>query len=81
MVKRKKKPKSKHGEGFTRTKKQWENSFADHVGKIIDNSSLKDIGEFAVMGLLAVMTAERTGDIRGAVIGPLAFKLATSMNI
>jgi len=42
MVKEKKK-KSKHGEGFTRTKKQWEASFADHVGKFIDRLTFTDV--------------------------------------
>ena len=44
MVKEKpKKKKSKHGKGFTRTKKQWENSFADHLGKFVDRLTFTDI--------------------------------------
>ena len=34
--------KTDHGKGFTRTKKQWENSFADHVGKFIDRLTFTD---------------------------------------
>ena len=40
MVKGKK---NDHGRGFKRTKKQWENSFCDHVGKIIDNLDANQI--------------------------------------
>ena len=43
MVKKPKKQKSKHGEGFTRTKKQWENSFSDHLGKFIDRLTFTDV--------------------------------------
>lgn len=40
MVKRKK---SDHGSGFKRSKKQWENSVGDHIGKFIDRLSVRDI--------------------------------------
>jgi len=40
MVKGKK---NDHGRGFKRTQKQWENSFADHVGKFIDRLTFTDV--------------------------------------
>ena len=40
---KKKKKKSKHGEGFRRTKKQWEASAADHIGKFIDRLTFTDV--------------------------------------
>jgi len=40
---KKKRPRSAHGEGFTRTKKQWENSFSDHLGKFIDRLTFTDV--------------------------------------
>lgn len=40
MVKEKK---SDHGRGFKRTKKQWENSFSDHLGKFLDRLSMRDV--------------------------------------
>lgn len=43
MVKGKKKDSRAHGHGFTRTKKQWENSFSDHVGKFIDRLTFTDV--------------------------------------
>lgn len=42
MVKEKKK-KNDHGRGFKRTKKQWENSVADHIGKFVDKLTLRDV--------------------------------------
>lgn len=38
-----KEKKNDHGRGFKRTNKQWENSFADHVGKFIDRLSMRDV--------------------------------------
>lgn len=35
--------KNDHGRGFKRTSKQWENSFADHLGKFIDRLSMRDV--------------------------------------
>ena len=39
----KKKKVNDHGRGFTRTKKQWENSFSDHVGKFVDRLTFTDV--------------------------------------
>lgn len=32
-----------HGRGFSRSKKQWENSIADHVGMFIDRLTFTDV--------------------------------------
>jgi len=39
MAKGKRKP----NKGLTRTKKEWEESFAGHIGKLIDRTSLDDV--------------------------------------
>jgi len=35
--------KNDHGRGFRRSRKQWEASFADHIGEFIDKIQLSDI--------------------------------------
>jgi hypothetical protein len=42
-VPKKKKPNTLPGKGFKRTKKQWENSIADHVGKFVDRLTMTDV--------------------------------------
>ena len=53
----------------------------DHIGKVIDNSKLTDFIEFFIYAGLAYVGAEKLKDWRGALIGPIGLKLATSMNI
>ena len=53
---KKKKPKSKHGEGFKRTQKQWENSASDHIGKFIDRMTTSDVLNLVVFGAGAYST-------------------------
>ena len=50
-----------------------------HIGKIIDNSSLKDVTDVAMMGALAYLGYEHFKNPAGALIGPLGYKLATTM--
>lgn len=54
---------------------------ADHVGHVIDNSRISDFIDAALYGGTALLGMQVTGDIRGALIGPIGLKLATSMNI
>lgn len=51
---------------------------ARHIGKIVDNSSIKDIADATLMASLAYLGAQRFHDWKGAFIGPVAFKLATA---
>jgi hypothetical protein len=37
------KKKNSHGHGFRRSKKQWENSIADHLGKFVDRLTMTDV--------------------------------------
>ena len=56
MGKGKKKPKSVHGNGFTRTKKQWERSVSDHAGKFIDRMTVSDVLNLVAFGSGAYAT-------------------------
>ena len=58
--------KNDHGKGFTRTKKQWENSFADHVGKFIDRLTFTDVLNAAVFGASAI-TVYKSFDVIEAI--------------
>jgi len=71
MAKKHRKPRK----GFTRSAKEWEKSIATHIGKFIDNLTLKDVTEAALMGGLAYLSYEEFG-LRGALIGPVGLKLA-----
>jgi len=51
-----KKKKSKHGEGFKRTKKQWENSAAAHIGKFLDRMTTSDLLNLVAFGTGAYAT-------------------------
>jgi hypothetical protein len=53
-------------------------SLALHIGKIVDNSTVRDVAEVALMASLAYMGWERLGGLSGAVLGPISLKLATS---
>lgn len=62
----KKSPSTDHGRGFKRTQKQWENSFCDHVGKIIDNTKATDymkIAAWAAGSYLIFDTAKKAREI------------------
>jgi len=54
-------------------------NIGDHIGKIIDNSSLKDVSDVAIMGALAYVGYQHFKSPQGALIGPLGYKLATTM--
>lgn len=58
--------KTDHGRGFERTKKQWENSISDHVGKIIDNIDANQVMKFAAWAAGAYLiwdTAKKAREI------------------
>jgi len=74
---KKKVKKNDHGRGFKRTQKQWENSFADHVGKFIDRLHVDDL----LMIGLAIQGVRVTQRLEGAFIGPVGLKLAQSSNL
>ena len=63
--------------GFNRSQKQWEESIAGHIGKVIDNLTAKDVIEAALMGGLAYLAYQEFG-WQGALIGPVSLKLATT---
>ena len=50
------KKKSKHGEGFKRTKKQWENSAAAHIGRFLDRMTTSDLLNLIAFGTGAYAT-------------------------
>lgn len=49
----------------------------DHIGHAIDNGHIID---YLLYGSLALIGAQATQDIRGALIGPIGLKLALSGN-
>jgi len=53
----------------------------DHAGHIIDNSKLSDLMNFAINAGLAYAGFKVFDDWKGALIGPIALKLAGSMNV
>jgi len=53
----------------------------DHAGHIIDNSNVSQLVEALLYLGTAYVGVEATGDIRGALIGPIGLKLASSMNL
>jgi hypothetical protein len=54
-------------------------SVTSHIGKIIDNSNLRDVADAIIMGALAYLGFETFQDWRGAIVGPVGYKLATTM--
>lgn len=72
---KKKRKKRKPRKGFSRSAKAWEESIASHIGHVIDNSSLKDISEAALMAGLSYFGYKEFG-VPGAVLGPVSLKLA-----
>jgi len=53
----------------------------DHAGHIIDNSKISDLLDVLINFGLAWAGVETFRDWKGALVGPIALKLATSMNI
>lgn len=51
---------------------------AIHIGKIIDNTSVKDLAEVGLMASLAYAGYEVWGDWKASLFGPVALKLAQS---
>lgn len=41
---------NKHGSGFHRTPRQWENSIATHIGKFVDRMTTSDILNLIIFG-------------------------------
>lgn len=68
MVKKKKARK-----GFKRSKKEWEESIAGHIGKAIDR--IEPLEGLLLIGL-ALAGVEAFGDWKGALLGPIGLKLA-----
>lgn len=66
---KKKKPKKDKLSGFT-----W---LRARVEKILDNSTVTDITEASIVGGLAILGALRLNDWKGALLGPISYKLAT----
>lgn len=68
---------AKKRKGFSRSKKEWEESIATHIGKFIDRLTMKDLIELGLMGGLAYAGYKEFG-LEGALIGPVSLKLATT---
>jgi len=49
---------------------------ARHIGKIVDNSSIKDIAEASLTAALAYAGYQRFKGVGGALLGPVSLKLA-----
>jgi len=74
------------GQGKKNKKPFWKKTnpelehITNHIGKIIDNSNLSHIIDAFLYGGTAILGIQATGDIRGALIGPIGLKLASSRN-
>jgi len=77
---KKKRKKRKPRKGFTRSRKEWEESLATHIGKVVDNLSGKDLADLALVGGLAYLGYYHLKNPVGLLYGPVCLKLATSMN-
>jgi len=74
----KKHPK-KPRKGFTRSKKEWEESVSGHIGKFIDRINFKDIPNILMYGGCGYYGYKAFGNnIMGAIIGMVGLKLATA---
>lgn len=73
--KRRKKPRK----GFTRSKKEWEESAAGHIGKFIDRLRPADIIDLIALLGISYYGYELTHDARGPIVGAIGYKLATTM--
>jgi len=81
-------PKKKR-KGFSRSKKQWEESIARHIGKFIDNLKGEDLLNLISAGICAYAgfnAAKQLGGddiqaVSGAGSGIIAYQLAKSMNL
>lgn len=75
MVKGKKKPKVP----FWKKLDPELQSIATHIGKMTDNMKLNDWADLGIIAGLAYLSYDVTQDLRGALIGPIGYKLATTM--
>ena len=78
MAKKPRKPRKKKEPFWKKLGPEFKN-IGDHIEKIIDNSSLKDVSDVAMMGALAYIGYQHFKSPEGALIGPLGYKLATTM--
>lgn len=67
----------RHGSGFKRTQKQWENSLADHIGNFGDRLTFDDLIAIAVGGWAALHTQHPIHFLSGV----LGYKLARTDGI
>jgi len=77
MVKRKSKQKKEKLPFWKKLDPEFKH-ISDHLGKIIDNSNLQQATDFLLNVALAIQGVRVTGKIEGALIGPVALKLARS---
>lgn len=83
------KKKNKPRKGFNRSQKEWEESIATHIGKIIDNLKGEDIINLAGAGISAyagfragqVAGADLAGSMGVAGSAVIAYQLAKSNNV
>lgn len=84
-----KKPKRKPRKGFTRKAKDWEESIATHIGKIIDNLKAEDILNLVTavsVSYFGYDAAKRVGAndtdaLKGSAIGLISYQLAKQPNM
>lgn len=85
MVKKAKKPRK----GFTRSQKEWEESIATHIGKVIDNLKAEDVLNLVGAGISAFAgysAAKTLGADEGVAIGAgmsgiIGYQLAKAPNM
>jgi len=86
---KKKRPKAKPRKGFTRATKEWEESIARHIGKIIDNLKAEDIlniagasvAAYAAFRAAQIAKADIPTSLGAAGSGIIAYQLAKAPNI
>mgnify|MGYP001072124789 CR=1 FL=1 len=87
--KKKKKPrKRKPKKGFTRSRKEWEESLATHIGKVIDNldgDQILKLVEYSIAAYAGHQAASNLGvpfpqSLGGSATAIIGLKLATAMN-
>lgn len=64
--------------GFNRSKNEWEETIAGHIGRAIDRIPIID---GLIYGALAYLGATALKDPLGALWGPISLKLAISGNV
>lgn len=81
--------KRKPRKGFTRSQKEWEETIAKHIGKVIDNLRGEDIINLTCAGICAFagyrgakeLGADEAVAVGAAGSGVIAYQLAKSMNM